>query len=318
MKKELNRLKTLELEVQKAIKQVARNKDVKSYIQETEHVYSLLRKGACRYITGEKRDDGIGIAQKLVGEGYRVSLEYIGENTMTVEESVKVKEEFLHIIEDFSRHSMQQTVSLDLSHIGLTIDPKIAKKNIIEIAEKASLHNITIMISMEESAKTDAILSIYKHVSKNFSNVGITIQAHLYRSREDIKELLTYPGKIRVVKGAYKEPTDIAMPRSNELTENYLHIVELLIEADHPVSIATYDKNILDELEQRNFFQHPNVEIEMLYGIQPNLLNELKNKGYPCKIYLTYGNDWFLYICHRIAEHPENLYQFITDIVSSK
>lgn len=311
-------MKTSELEVQEAIKSIARNQKVKSYIHASDEVYSLLWKGVHKYITGEKREDGILKAQELIAKGYRISLEYIGENTMTVKDIKNAKDEFLLIIEEMSSHSMQQTVSLDLSHIGLAIDPEIAHRNVREITAKASSHGINLMISMEESPKTDTILSIYKQLAKNYSNVGITIQAHLYRSREDIKELLTYPGKIRVVKGAYKEPTDIAMPRSNELTENYLHIVELLIEADHPVSIATYDKNILDELEQRNFFQHPNVEIEMLYGIQPNLLNELKNKGYPCKIYLTYGNDWFLYICHRIAEHPENLYQFITDIVSSK
>lgn len=311
-------MKNSELNVQEAIKQVARNKEVKAYIQESEQVFSLLWNGAKRYITGDKRDDGILIAQKLIAEGYLVSLEYIGENSMTINDSLKANEEFLHIIEDFSKLSMQQTVSLDLSHIGLTVDPKIAQKNIFEIAEKASLHNITVMISMEESVKTDTILSIYKNVSNKFSNIGITIQAHLYRSRKDIKELLTYPGKIRVVKGAYKEPTNIAMQRSHELNENYLYIIDQLIEANHPVSIATYDTDILDELERRNYFQFPQVEIEMLYGIQPNLLNELKNKGYPCKIYLTYGNDWFLYVCHRIAEHPENIYQFIIDIVSEK
>lgn len=311
-------MKTSELYAQEAIKKIARNKEIKAYIQENKQIYSMLREGARRYITGEKRFEGIKIAQKLFAEGYRVSLEYIGENSLTIKESVKAKEEFLHIINDFSTHTIKQTVSLDLSHIGLTIDPKIAEENMFEIAEKANMHNITIMISMEESDKTEAILSIYKNVSKMFSNVGITIQAHLYRSRVDIKELLTYPGKIRVVKGAYKEPTDIAIPRSNALNENYLYIVEQLIRANHPVSIATYDEAILDEFERRNYFQLPNVEIEMLYGIQPHLLKKLKNNGYPCKVYLTYGNDWFLYVCHRLAEHPENVYQFISDIVDNK
>ncbi len=309
-------MKTSELHVQEAIKKIARNKEVKAYIQENEQIYSLLKEGAKRYITGENRADGMKIVQKFLEEGYRVSLEYIGENSTTIKESIIAKEEFLHSIDDFSTLSMQETISLDLSHIGLTIDPKIAEENMMEIAEKAHSHNITVMISMEESDKTDAILSIYKNVSKQFSNVGITIQAHLYRSREDIKELLTYSGRIRVVKGAYKEPTDIAILRSPALTENYLTIVEQLIKANHPVSIATYDEAILDELEMRNYFQLPNVEIEMLYGIQPHLLKKLKDKGYPCKVYLTYGNDWFLYICHRLAEHPENIYQFITDIVA--
>ncbi|EEM99257.1 proline dehydrogenase [Bacillus thuringiensis serovar israelensis] len=184
---------------------------------------------------------------------------------------------------------MKQTVSLDLSHIGLSIDPEISYIHLMELAEKAKVHGTTLMISMEESSKAADILSIYKKVTEQYHNVGITIQAHLYRSNNDIQELLHYPGKIRVVKGAYQEVPDIAMPRSTDLNQQYLQIVEKLAENHHPVSIATHDEILIKEMEQRQYFSHPNVEIEMLYGIRPDMLRDLKNKGHNARVYLTRG-----------------------------
>ncbi|EEK75767.1 Proline dehydrogenase [Bacillus cereus R309803] len=188
--------------------------------------------------------------------------------------------------------SVKQTVSLDLSHIGLSIDPEMSYIHLIELAEKAKVNGTTLMISMEESSKAADILSIYKKTTEQYPNVGITIQAHLYRSNNDIQELLHYPGKIRVVKGAYQEVPDIAMPRSTDLNQQYLQIVE-----------------------QRQYFSQSNVEIEMLYGIRPDMLSDLKNKGHNARVYLTYGKEWYLYLCHRIAEHPENLYHAVTDMI---
>lgn len=171
------------------------------------------------------------------------------------------------------------------------------------------------MIGMEESSKTDEILTIYKKATSQYDNIGITIQTHLLRSNNDIQNLVHLPGRIRIVKGAYQESSKDAIPRSNELNNRYLHFVEQLIEANHPVSVATHDETLIKEMEQRGYFRHPNLEIEMLYGIRPDLLKALKSKGYNCKIYLPYGKDWYLYLCHRIAEHPENLYRAITEII---
>ncbi len=211
---------------------------------------------------------------------------------------------------------MKSTVSFDLSHIGLSVDPETAYNHLLELAKKANLYGVTLMISMEESSKTDDILDIYKKTTKQYPNVGITIQAHLYRSNNDIQELVHYPGKIRVVKGAYQETADAAMSRSKELNNCYLKLVEQLIEANHPVSIATHDEMLIQEMEKRQYLNHPNVEMEMLYGIRPDLLRDLKSKGYNCKVYLTYGKEWYLYLCHRVAEYPENLYRAVTDMIN--
>ncbi|WP_375199861.1 proline dehydrogenase family protein [Lysinibacillus sp. RS11] len=307
--------KTEEIVIQ-ALKSAARNAQMKQDVQQSTELYPLLWKAAKRYVTGKGRKDAIPIAREFISKDYQISLEFIGENTTALVECQKAKDEYLQLIEGMGALEIRQTVSLDLSHIGLSVNAELAYKHLIELAKKAYQFRITLMISMEESSKTSDILDIYKKIASQYSNVGITLQVHLYRTEEDIQQLIQYPGKIRLVKGAFQEPIDLAMKRSEALNERYLHYVEQLIDAKHSISIATHDEVLIQEMEQRQYFNQPNVEIEMLYGIQPDLIRQLKEKGYRCKIYLTYGTDWYLYLCHRLAEYPENLYLAVADIIN--
>lgn len=305
-----------EVQVIQTLRSAARNEQFKHQMQQSNELYPLLLKAAKRYVTGEERPEAITSAKQLISKSYNISLEFIGENTKDIEECQKAKNEFLYLIKEMGSLAMKQTVSLDLSHIGLSVNPELAYSHLLELAHKANFYGIMLMVSMEESTKTNDIIDIYKKASTIYPNVGITIQAHLYRTDMDIKELMQYPGKIRLVKGAFQESTDIAMKRSKELNERYLNFVEQLIEENHPVSIATHDELLIQEMEERQYFEHPCVEIEMLYGIRPDLLSSLKNKGYNCKVYLLYGKDWHLYLCHRLAEYPKNLYLAVTDIIN--
>ncbi|PJO44329.1 proline dehydrogenase family protein [Lysinibacillus xylanilyticus] len=309
-------MKKAEELVIKALKSAARDEQMKHAVQQSMELYPLLWKAAKRYVTGEKKKDALQMALKLIAKDYQVSIEFIGENTTDLVECQKVKDEFLQLIERMGASSMKQTVSLDLSHIGLSINAELAYKHLVELARKANQYEITLMISMEESSKTSDILDIYKKVASQFSNVGITLQVHLYRTEEDIQQLIQYPGKVRLVKGAFQEPIDVALQRSEALNERYLLFAEQLINANHPISIATHDDVLIQEMEQRQYFNQSNVEIEMLYGIRPDLIHQLKAKGCRCKVYLTYGSEWYLYLCHRLAEYPENLFLAIADIIN--
>lgn len=309
-------MKKAEELVIKALKSAARDEQMKHAVQQSMELYPLLWKAAKRYVTGEKKKDALQMALKLIAKDYQVSIEFIGENTTDLVECQKVKDEFLQLIERMGASSMKQTVSLDLSHIGLSINAELAYKHLVELARKANQYEITLMISMEESSKTSDILDIYKKVASQFSNVGITLQVHLYRTEEDIQQLIQYPGKIRLVKGAFQEPIDVALQRSEALNERYLLFAEQLINANHPISIATHDDVLIQEMEQRQYFNQSNVEIEMLYGIRPDLIHQLKAKGFRCKVYLTYGSEWYLYLCHRLAEYPEHLFLAIADIIN--
>ncbi|MEK5433542.1 proline dehydrogenase family protein [Lysinibacillus sp. FSL R7-0073] len=307
--------KAEELVIQ-ALKSAARDERLKYAVQQSKELYPLLWKAAKRYVTGEKREDAITAAREYLDENYNISIEFIGENTNDLWECQRAKDELLQVIEEMGILSLKQTVSFDLSHIGLSINADIAYKHLEELTQKAQQYGIYLMISMEESSKTSDIITLYKKIVAKYTNVGITLQAHLYRTKEDLQELIQYPGKLRLVKGAFKESVDIALNRSEELNSRYLDYVEQLVNANHPISIATHDEKLIQEIERRQYLHNSNVEVEMLYGVRPSLLNELKMKEYSCRVYLTYGNEWYLYLCHRIAEYPENLYLAVTDIIN--
>jgi proline dehydrogenase len=298
-----------------ALKSIARDQRIKRYIQQSEDLHPLLFRAAQRFVAGDTREHGISKGLELLNKGYTISLEYIGENTRTAEDCFQAKNEFLTLISEAGRHLISPTISFDLSHIGLSVDRELAFSNVNELAEAATRNGLSLMISMEESEKTEAIIEIYKRAAETYSNVGITIQAHLHRAMNDILELLDYPGKIRIVKGAYQESPEIMLPRSEELNERYLQLVDLLATKNHPVSIATHDEVIIEEVRRRGYLKQANTECEMLYGIRSDLMQKLKEDSYQARVYLTYGTEWYLYLCHRLAEYPENIYAAIADIV---
>lgn len=298
-----------------SLKSVARNLKIKEYIQQSPELYPLFLSSAKRFVTGESRKDGVSIGDQLIHKGYRISLEFIGENTMNKEECIQAKDEFIALMRECRNLGISSRISFDLSHIGLSIDPELAYQNLLEMAKEAQSHGISLMISMEESAKTDQILSIYKKVVVEYSNVGVTLQAQLHRTVTDIKDLLKYSGEIRIVKGAYQEPQDICIPRSERLDQRYLELVDLCVKAGHHVSIASHDEVIYKQIIERGYLQNPYVEAEMLYGICPELCKQLKDEGLPVRVYLTYGSEWYLYLAHRIAEYPPNIYVAITDMI---
>ncbi|WP_078554313.1 proline dehydrogenase family protein [Bacillus alkalicellulosilyticus] len=298
-----------------ALKSIARNQEIKAYFKQSEEIFPLIMKGVNRFVAGETRADGINRVKNLSSKGYKVSLEFIGENTTTEEECRLATNEFKTLIKELGDNQINATVSFDLSHIGMMISELLAISHVEELAKAAQVHGVQLMISMEESQKTDKILSIYKRISKYQKNVGITLQVYLHRSSEDLRELLQTSGKIRLVKGAYQEPEGIYIPRSRKLNERYIEFVSRCIERNHPISIATHDEQLLIQLKEEGYLYSKNVEVEMLDGVQCDLLKSLKEENIQSKVYVTYGTEWYLYIVHRISEYPPNIFTIISDII---
>lgn len=304
-----------QIQFAESLKSVARNLEIKSFIQKSPELYPLFQRAAMRFVTGDSKEDGISVGKQLEQKGYQISLEFIGENTVSKEECIQAKDEFLRLIQECGKQNLNTRISFDLSHIGLTVDAELAFQNLLEMAKKANHYGLSLMISAEESSKTEQILSVYKRVVAQYSNVGVTVQAQLYRSLDDLKELLNYSGAIRLVKGAFQEPEDICIPRSEELDERYLELVDLCVKANQYVSVASHDETIHKKIIERGYLQKPNVEAELLYGIRPDLSRQLKEEGLPVRVYLTYGSEWYLYLTHRIAEYPPNIYRAITEMI---
>lgn len=304
-----------EIRFSNALKSIARNQEIKRSVQNSKELYPLLKNGINRFVAGQTRKEGIERVSHLYSKGYQVSLEFIGENTISESECRLAKSEFIEIIKELGANQIRGTVCLDLSHIGMMISSSLAYSHLEEVAIAAQENDINLILGMEESDKTNKILSIYKDISKIHTNVGITLQVHLHRSLSDLKELLRLPGKIRLVKGAYQEPAEISIPRSEELNERYIEFTSMCIENEHPISIATHDEHLLMDLKARGLLTSLNTEVEMLDGVCPSLLKTLKEEGIQTKVYVTYGTEWYLYLVHRIAEYPQNIYTFITDII---
>jgi proline dehydrogenase len=297
-----------------ALRTIARDERLKAHVLDSPPFYRMLSAAAKRYVAGETRDEAVAVARRLSGRGYRISLEYIGENTREREECIRAKEEFVALIGEAGRQGLMADICFDLSHIGLTADAEMAFAHADEMAFLASQSGQYLMVSMEESDKTESIWKLYERLAARHGNVGITVQAHLHRSLADLPRLLKLPGKIRLVKGAFKEPQSIALPRSRELNERYVRMIEACVGAGHPCSIATHDEAIIQIARERGYFALPHVEAEMLYGIRPELAKTTKRWGAATRLYVTYGREWYLYLCHRLAEHPPNLYTALADM----
>ncbi|WP_270170620.1 proline dehydrogenase family protein [Paenibacillus sp. SYP-B4298] len=289
-----------------ALKAVARNPRLKEEILKTPALYRLLRLAASRFVAGEDRDAAMSAGRRLLEQGYRISLEYIGENTVSTNQCRQAADEFSSLIEMVP---VPCRISLDLSHIGLAVSPALAHEQLGRLASEAARTGKKIFVSMEESAKTDEILTVYKEAAACHRNLGITLQAQLHRTEQDLAELLAVDGEIRIVKGAYEEPAQLVLPRSIALNERYVRLVERAVAAGKHVSAATHDSQLVEQLRKQF---GSTIEYELLYGIRGDLGAELLAQGLPVRIYLTYGSEWYLYLCHRLAEYPPNVYEALS------
>jgi len=220
---------------------------------------------------------------------------------------------------DIGRRGLDSSLSLDLSHIGLAVDPRLALANARRIAAAAREIGTEMIISMEGAERIEAILEVYRALCAEFDNVGVTLQARLRRTEEDLPAMLALPGKVRLVKGAYEEAPDIAYPReSAELAACYRDYARRMLTSGRPVSIGTHDASIHDDVDrfvtERDLRGSP-FEFEALVGLGDAQIDRLRRQGYQTRVYVVYGREWYLYVCHRLAEEPTRLYRALADLV---
>jgi proline dehydrogenase len=304
-----------------ALRRVARNELVKDYIERDPVLFALLLRAARRYIGGLTRAECLGTIARINDTGHAATVDYMGESTRETALAEQETSEFIQLAEDIRRQRVNSTLSLDLSHIGLVIDPQLALEHMRRIAAAAREADTDVMISMEGSERTDAILEVYRTLCSEFDNVGIRLQARLMRTDADLPAMLALPGKISLVKGSYEESQTVAYPRESvELAARYRAFARQLIASGHPVSIATHDASIHADLhtyiEAEGLRDNP-FEFEVLVGLGDPEIEQLRTWGYATRIYVVYGREWYLYVCHRLAEEPTRIYQALADIVDA-
>lgn len=308
----------IENEVAAALRHVALDESVKAYVLQHPPLYQALLNAAMRFIGGETLAECCAIAKQLNNQGHAVTIDFMGESTRDAAMAEQATQAFLEVIRAIVRQKLDSSVSFDLSHLGMVIDPELGYENACRLARAAKTAGLEMMISMEGIDRTTTILDIHRRLCEQFDNVGITVQAFLYRTPADLASILERPGKVRLVKGAYEAPAHLAMSRGPQLDSAYQQLVKKIIEADHPCSIASHDQAILDRAHQfiRSRSARPkNLEFEMLKGVTPERLDAMRGANYRTRVYLPYGQEWHLYLCNRLAEYPPNIYQAIADAV---
>ncbi len=272
---------------------------------------SILTYFARAFVAGERVEDAVKVVRKLNQKGIMATLDVLGENVKDASMAENATNSYIELLDVIAKEGINSNVSLKLTQMGLDIDYKFCLENIRKIAKKAEEKGNFVRIDMEGSFYTQKTLDLFKDVFKDFKNVGVVIQAYLKRSYEDVKELNQLGARIRLCKGAYKEPPEIAFKKMKEIRENFLKISELLFEKGNYPAIATHDTyliNRIKEMAKEMNKSHEDFEFQMLFGIRPKTQERIVQEGYRMRVYVPFGTHWLPYFYRRLRERKENVF----------
>ncbi len=309
-------------EAAEALRRLALNVEVKERFCHDSALKPFLAKMSGRYVAGESIEQAVKAIHAIGARGHAASVEYMGESCRDRAKADAETAIFLRLIATLDAARLPATISLDLSHIGSAIDAELGFVNARRIAAAAAHGGRALMISMEGSDRADMIYTIYRrlHDEAGAHHVGITVPAKLHRSASDLPTLMRYPGRIRLVKGAFAEAPDVALARNDPALENrYRAFAAELIGGGGPCSIATHDRALqqqLTEIISAQTARRQAVEFESLMGLGTGQIDDLHQRGYPTREYAVFGTEYFLYVLNRIAEEPVRLYQAVIDLLA--
>ncbi|WP_106769478.1 proline dehydrogenase family protein [Paenibacillus faecalis] len=270
-----------------------------------------LRFGAKRFVAGEQIAEAITVVRELNERGIVATLDHLGEFIYTKEEATEAAEYCIATLNAIAESQVKANLSLKLTQLGLDISRDLCLNNMRSILEVASRHNIFVRIDMEDYAHNEASIALFCQLREEFgSTIGIVIQAYLYKSEEDITNLHRYRPNLRLVKGAYKEPPEVAFPKKEDVDNNFIRIIEQHLRNGDYAAVATHDDLIINHVKA--FAKEHNIptsqfEFQMLYGIRTQAQQQLADEGYTMRVYVPYGNDWYGYFMRRLAERPANV-----------
>ncbi len=272
--------------------------------------FKFFRNTASRFIAGDTLDDAVRVIKQANGRKITGTLDLLGENTLTTEDAHSACEELIGAQDRIYKEQADCNLSIKLTQIGLNLDPAFCERNLVRIAEHAKGLGNFVRVDMEDSSCTDRTLDIVQRIHRSLGNIGTVIQAYLYRSEQDTLRMMEQGIRIRLVKGAYREPEDIAFRRKKDTDANYVKLMKMLLESGPYPAIATHDASIIEAAKQ--FALSKNIpkdgfEFQMLYGIRRDLQQQLSLEGYNVRIYIPYGAHWYPYFMRRLAERPANV-----------
>jgi len=265
---------------------------------------------AKKYIAGVTLDETVVAIKKLNEDGFLTTTDILGENIPDIEASQKPVNAYLELLDTIKECNLNSGISVKLSQLGLTHDIEMAWDNFQKIINKAKNLNIFVRIDMEDSPWTDHTLGFYRRARTEYQNIGTVIQAYLFRSNIDIKEMIM-DGKtnLRICKGIYKEPKDISMHDRSEISNNFFNLVKLCLDNHAFVGIATHDLELIERCKIYIYEQNitkDKYEFQALLGVPVrNTLKRLVSEGHQVRYYVPFGEDWYAYSMRRLKENPD-------------
>ena len=278
----------------------------------------VSRRVARRFVAGETLDDAFEAARGLNGAGRSASLDLLGENVSDEAGARSAAEGYVAMFERIAREKLNANVSLKLTQLGLDLSESLCEELVGKIVARATSLGNFVRIDMEGSAYTQRTVDLAKRVRAKYAGVGTVMQAYLYRAEKDVEDLLKVGCRLRLCKGAYKEPAEIAFPAKADVDANYVKLMKILLPSGIYHGIATHDPAMIqatkDFVRERNIGREQ-FEFQMLYGIRTDLQQQLVREGYRLRIYIPFGTDWFPYFMRRLAERPANLMFFVRNLL---
>ncbi|MFZ0745505.1 MAG: proline dehydrogenase family protein [Terracidiphilus sp.] len=266
-----------------------------------------------RFVAGLEIEDALRVAESVNKQGMGVTLDSLGESVTTAAEAHAAADIYHHLLDSIAARKLDSNISVKLTQMGLTLDPVLAENIAASLTEHAKLTGNFVRIDMEDSPLTEVTLDIVRRLNARpelRGAIGIVIQSYLYRSHADIEHLLAEGIRVRLCKGAYKEPAEVAFPRKSDVDANYVRLSCMLLQSPVYHGLATHDEAMI--AEAKSFAnQHgiaPNhFEFQMLFGVRRDLQRKLVAEGYKVRVYIPFGREWYPYFMRRLAERPANV-----------
>lgn len=271
----------------------------------------FAREAATKFVAGETHDVALRTAAELNRAGFRVTLDLLGESVSDRDEAEAATDEYARSLDLIEASEASTTISLKLTQLGLDIDTDLCFANLERIAAHAARLDNFVRIDMEGSAYTQRTLDIFYRVFERHRNVGIVIQSYLKRSAADVDRLVELSAPVRLCKGAYDEPASVAFQDKSEVDASFVRLMKVLLDGGAPTAIATHDERMIEVSlahVEANGIAREAYELQMLYGVRRELQESLTADGWPMRIYLPYGSQWYSYFMRRMAERPANLW----------
>ena len=271
---------------------------------------ALARRLAARFVAGDTWADGLEAGRRINREGIAVTFDRLGESVTSLAEAEVSRDEYLRVLAEISDHHLDANVSIKLTQFGMDISEQACRANVEQLVRKARDLNSFVRIDMESSEYTERTLRLVNDMHAQYKTVGTVIQAYLRRSEKDIENLCAQGIRVRLCKGAYLEPAEVAFQAKSVVDRNFVHLMRILLAAGTYPAIATHDEKIIQnakDFANTRQLSRDSFEFQMLYGIRRDLQRKLVAEGYRLRLYVPFGKAWYPYFMRRLAERPANV-----------